>query len=663
MKKIIKKTVGIMSFALIVMIFFMGITSAQLKTNDVFVKLVENKADLTGGTAIFDIKIPQAATIITKKGSLNEFTFEGIEAKGRPLLGFNTSILRNITNNITVWKTEKRQKTCYNLFNETGNTNPYNCTYEVRVKSWKWSTTEEFILTDLNNYSFIAGESYRIGILGNWKAGLGEQAIDWVPTFKINGVELKMSRWAWWNLSVNQKVAYEVNQTAGCDNCTINITINTSRLIAEGKLDSICQAMWWINPAEDAELLWDYYDSTNDTYGCNTSSTGTWVGGINLSTSNQTIYLYYDNVTSEWNNVTLGIFEPDYTIILHLDNVSRIDEDVSIYGHSGTSIGTEKVPGIHGSAIDLDESAVDEGIEMDFEATMNFTDEVMTAMAWVYDRNTGGDYRKYVVQGDSDDQSFYLDAGPGNIIRVLLWDDAAGFYGHSSNFTMPANTWVHLAMTYDGTFIRLYVNGTEYYIVSEASRTIMDADAPFRIGRWQAGANELDGMIDEVRISRAALSADEILAIYTHDVTPGAEELQDVIPTITMDSPENITYLTRIIDLNVSADEVIDEWWYEYNSNGTNITFTPNTTFLAGGVDGAKHLTVYANDSDGNENLTTQYFTTSSITTTDVYVFINSEDQADYILWDMINESFKFIINGVIIRCINSTDSVQGDCG
>ncbi len=85
------------------------------------------------------------------------------------------------------------------------------------------------------------------------------------------------------------------------------------------------------------------------------------------------------------------------------------------------------------------------------------------------------------------------------------------------------------------------------------------------------------------------------------------------LPTIYMQSPQNITYLNKTIDLNVSANEPISVW--KYSINGTaNVTFTPNTTITVSA--GANNITVYANDSAGNMNSTIAYFTLN--TTLDV---------------------------------------------
>ncbi|MBN2330682.1 MAG: right-handed parallel beta-helix repeat-containing protein [Candidatus Aenigmarchaeota archaeon] len=90
-------------------------------------------------------------------------------------------------------------------------------------------------------------------------------------------------------------------------------------------------------------------------------------------------------------------------------------------------------------------------------------------------------------------------------------------------------------------------------------------------------------------------------------------------PQITLYAPENTTYNSMFIDLNVSSSDTVDKWWYQYDGNGTNITFTPNTTFGAGGGDGARHIVVWANDSGGVESTAGENFT---VDTTPPNVFL-----------------------------------------
>jgi len=69
---------------------------------------------------------------------------------------------------------------------------------------------------------------------------------------------------------------------------------------------------------------------------------------------------------------------------------------------------------------------------------------------------------------------------------------------------------------------------------------------------------------------------------------------------VIIDSPENITYLTDVVDLNVSASLVegssVDSWWYSLNWE-SDVFFVPNTTINASG--GFNNISVYFNDTNG----------------------------------------------------------------
>src|SRR3954468_6694208 len=80
---------------------------------------------------------------------------------------------------------------------------------------------------------------------------------------------------------------------------------------------------------------------------------------------------------------------------------------------------------------------------------------------------------------------------------------------------VPLGVWTHLAVTYDGTTMRLYVNGVLRNSVT-ASGGINASTAPLRIGGNTVfsvpGTEYFAGLIDEVRIYNRALSAAEITA-------------------------------------------------------------------------------------------------------------------------------------------------------
>ena len=74
---------------------------------------------------------------------------------------------------------------------------------------------------------------------------------------------------------------------------------------------------------------------------------------------------------------------------------------------------------------------------------------------------------------------------------------------------LPINTWSHLASTYDGTTLRLYVNGTQVGSVATTG-SIEVSSGVLRIGGNTIWGEYFSGLIDEVRIYNRALSATEI---------------------------------------------------------------------------------------------------------------------------------------------------------
>ncbi|MBH8569679.1 T9SS type A sorting domain-containing protein [Microvirga sp. STS02] len=75
---------------------------------------------------------------------------------------------------------------------------------------------------------------------------------------------------------------------------------------------------------------------------------------------------------------------------------------------------------------------------------------------------------------------------------------------------LTAGQWTHLAGTYDGTTMRLYVNGV--LDNSQAASGSLTANAPFTLGRNYAASRGLDGRLDEVRAWTRALTATEVAA-------------------------------------------------------------------------------------------------------------------------------------------------------
>jgi hypothetical protein len=135
----------------------------------------------------------------------------------------------------------------------------------------------------------------------------------------------------------------------------------------------------------------------------------------------------------------------------------------------------------------------------------------MTLEAWVYPTVAPSNWRTILIkEGVSPKSAYYLYASsdPSN-------QPASGLTIGSTEYTLKggtrpaANTWTHLATTYDGAMLRLYVNGTQ--VASQARTGLITTTAnPLRIGGNSLFGEYFTGRIDEVRIYNRALTQPEI---------------------------------------------------------------------------------------------------------------------------------------------------------
>jgi hypothetical protein len=90
--------------------------------------------------------------------------------------------------------------------------------------------------------------------------------------------------------------------------------------------------------------------------------------------------------------------------------------------------------------------------------------------------------------------------------------------------TLAANTWYHVAGTWDGTSLRVYVNGHLDTTALPSTRSPKAGNTPLKIGERGSGGTPFNGWMDEVRLWQVARSAADLLANKNHCVaatTPG----------------------------------------------------------------------------------------------------------------------------------------------
>jgi hypothetical protein len=172
--------------------------------------------------------------------------------------------------------------------------------------------------------------------------------------------------------------------------------------------------------------------------------------------------------------------------------------DLSDFANHGTIVNaTWSTAGRFGNALSFNGSnalvAVNDADSLDLTTAM-------TLEAWVRPSAVTSAWRDVIYKGD--DQIYYLSATSTTQGRPAT----GGTYVSDILFgpsTLPVNTWSHLAATYDGSMMRLYVDGVQ--VASHAQTgPIHTSNGALTIGQNFAGR------IDEVRIYNRALSLAEI---------------------------------------------------------------------------------------------------------------------------------------------------------
>jgi hypothetical protein len=78
---------------------------------------------------------------------------------------------------------------------------------------------------------------------------------------------------------------------------------------------------------------------------------------------------------------------------------------------------------------------------------------------------------------------------------------------------LTLNTWQHVAGTFDGTTLRLYVNGVQVNSSAQTATLTSSAGQQLTIGNWsQDGTRGFVGRIDEARVWAITKTAAEIAA-------------------------------------------------------------------------------------------------------------------------------------------------------
>ncbi len=197
-------------------------------------------------------------------------------------------------------------------------------------------------------------------------------------------------------------------------------------------------------------------------------------------------------------------YQPDsHTVALwHFNEVSGSTvSDAGTNGNTGEAVGTSIVDGKFGKSRSFDGSG--DYVNLPETASLTGISTAITLEAWVYSSGYSGG--SVIASGNQNDYALAV-YNTGQLRVDLYGVDGASGGAFESQGVITTDAWHHIAVTYDGSIERIFIDGNED--TSRAATGVLGTSPQgedIAIGSYRgSGPNYFNGLIDEVRISDIA---------------------------------------------------------------------------------------------------------------------------------------------------------------
>ena len=194
------------------------------------------------------------------------------------------------------------------------------------------------------------------------------------------------------------------------------------------------------------------------------------------------------------------------------EGTGSVANDRSGNGNHGTVNGATWVDGRHGMALSF--NGVDDYVEMPvvdgLEAMSN-----MTAAAWINYTDAGDGWLGIMANGQQggpwETYGLFVNRG-GTFLYATVFLDGAHVTQQTASGAIGPDTWHHVCSTWDGSNVRIYVDGN---LELEQARTgaLTPTGRALRIGHRIGSSHYFTGIIDDVAVFDHALTEAEIRGI------------------------------------------------------------------------------------------------------------------------------------------------------
>ena len=332
---------------------------------------------------------------------------------------------------------------------------------------------------------------------------------------------------------------------------------------------------------------------------------------VDANSNSDYITMYYGNGAAPDGQNADAVWNTTYAGVWHLNqagsgaaNEFRDSSGTGNHGQGGGGSAAEtptQAAGRIGSGQNFD--GADDFIAVSDAASLRLTSS-MTLEGWVRMDSFGSAdvVNALLRKGEDNPNNYQLSIGEQTPFFTLDDDENTGVVAPS---TVNAGQWYQLTATFDGSTRELYINGV--LVGSDAYSGPIGTDLRDLYIGGRPGTDLSDGIIDEVRISNTARSADWIAAQYANVTNAGylsfgAQQSATGGGVLFNDSDGDGQPLTAVLVAGPANAAV-----FTLNANGS-FTYTPNANFA-----GADTFTYRANDGTNNSNVATVTITVNPI--------------------------------------------------
>jgi hypothetical protein len=357
-----------------------------------------------------------------------------------------------------------------------------------------------------------------------------------------------------------------------------------------------------------------------------------------LAASDTVIYVYYGDstVTSPTENPN-GVWDANFQAVWHLEEqvtdeaTGGSHDDSTSNANHGTQTANGPFTGVIADAQDFDGTG-DFITVADHDSLSFAPNSPFSVSAWIFTDTTT---RNVIVgrEGPSTGPSewdFYIRSS-GQLALIAMDGRFSNRIGLQTAANFPTGGWHHVSGTYDGSGtsagMSLYVDGVQPATAdySRGTYVAMDnATMPLWIGAYNGGGNnyDMDGRIDEVRLSNTVRSACWVDAEYDNQFDPGDIGVPGFYTVgIEATAVELLSFEARGLDGSVELEwetgsELDNLGFHLYRSMSSTGPYERVTASLIPGLGSSPEGARYRYVDGGLENGQTYYYELEDVETT-----------------------------------------------